>query len=636
VAIGSVVKTLIVRFRADGAASVRGDMNAIAARAAEISKMDFTIRMTVADRQALERLRALRLEMALLRAAGDKVGLARVANEMRILGDNATAPVLKTAALRSAMMALNATLAGGGTAAAGGAAGGIGALGTAGAIAGVVALLSGAGGLIPALAGAGLAVAAFGALAIPTFTAVFGAVSKIAADTTAYQAATTAAARSTALAKIKADWAALTPGQAAAVKGIQALQTAFGNLATAIQPLALKLLNDGLKIAAQLLPALLPLAQAGGKALTGLADNAVKFFQLDTKTTKWEGFGRSLHAVTVLNPTPFGQFVQLLTKLSGPTITTMGEGFGKVAIALGKLMIALANPNALRIAKYTFDAIAGIITFVAWAMDHATARIIQRLHEWAVWFDQVRRFFAQWGHDVAHNFDSLRHTVASVAHDISHYFDNVRHAAASMANWVAGSFDKTRHAAAVMGHDIAASFDATRHAAAVMGHDIAHWFDVVRHTIASFASSAGHLLWQAGADLLRGLVGGISSMIGSVISSVTNIGSSILGGIKHALGLGSPSRITYQHGLWLAEGLALGMDAGAGHVGAAAMRMARGAIPGGGAYGGGGGGVLRLEVVGHGGGMLDQLFISWLKNYVRVTGGGGPTSVQRSLGQVWR
>lgn len=68
------------------------------------------------------------------------------------------------------------------------------------------------------------------------------------------------------------------------------------------------------------------------------------------------------------------------------------------------------------------------------------------------------------------------------------------------------------------------------------------------------------LLWRAGADLLRGLIGGIGSMIGEVISKVTDIGGQILGGIKSTLGISSPSKEMARIGRFSVEGLIKGLS----------------------------------------------------------------------------
>lgn len=157
-----------------------------------------------------------------------------------------------------------------------------------------------------------------------------------------------------------------------------------------------------------------------------------------------------------------------------------------------------------------------------------------------------------------------------------------------------------------------------------MFHAVVFVFYTIPMRIMSAVAGFGHLLWSAGVSLLQGLIGGIESMIGSVISTVTNIGSSILGSIKGALGIGSPSRITWWHGQMLAAGLIGGMDSMHGQVAAAAGRLAGAAAghPALAAGAGGGGGTLRLEVTG-GSGMsgLDHMFMTWLQHQVRAMGG---------------
>jgi hypothetical protein len=284
-----------------------------------------------------------------------------------------------------------AATAGGG---AGGAGGGTGAV-VAG-VAGIAAVGSGVAGIIPLLAAATLGVGAFGALALPTITAVTGAVSSLSTDTAAYDAATTKAARNTALAKIKADWAALSPGQAAAVKGIQALQASFGNLATALAPLTLKVLNAGLKAANDLLPALKPLATAAGGALVTLLGQFDKFAQ----------------------SAGFKAFIANMSKLAGPAILAIGEGFGKVAVAAGKLLIAMESPDALRILNGLFTATAGIINGLAWAFTKATPFIINSFHGWAAAFDQWRHNLAGDVHQVSNVIDGIRVAWVTTGHGI--------------------------------------------------------------------------------------------------------------------------------------------------------------------------------------------------------------------------
>jgi len=241
-----------------------------------------------------------------------------------------------------------------------------------GAIAAITALEAGVAGIIPAMAAAAGAVGAFGVLAIPTFMNVSGALTKISADTAAYQNATTAAAKSTALKRIQQDWAALDPAQRQAVKGIQGLQAEFGKLAVKLEPVTMKVFNEGLKIADKLLPDLLPFAQAAGNAIVTLLQGFDKF----------------------ASSPGFRAFQKQMLALAGPTILAIGEGFGKIVVALGKLLAAMANPNGVRILRLALEGVALVITGIAWAFAYATPRVIHNIRELASGFDRMR-------HDIA-------------------------------------------------------------------------------------------------------------------------------------------------------------------------------------------------------------------------------------------
>ena len=63
-----------------------------------------------------------------------------------------------------------------------------------------------------------------------------------------------------------------------------------------------------------------------------------------------------------------------------------------------------------------------------------------------------------------------------------------------------------------------------------------------------------------GANILRGLVNGITSSMGSVKDAISNAGSSTIAWFKEKLGIHSPSRVFAQLGDYTMQGLAVGLD----------------------------------------------------------------------------
>ena len=71
-------------------------------------------------------------------------------------------------------------------------------------------------------------------------------------------------------------------------------------------------------------------------------------------------------------------------------------------------------------------------------------------------------------------------------------------------------------------------------------------------------------LLGAGKDLIQGLIDGIASMGGAVLDTIGGIVDGAIDWAKGLLGIGSPSKLFRQFGDWTMQGLALGIEDGAG------------------------------------------------------------------------
>lgn len=161
-------------------------------------------------------------------------------------------------------------------------------------------------------------------------------------------------------------------------------------------------------------------------------------------------------------------------------------------------------------------------------------------------------------------------------------------------------------------------FNQIKAGAAHLISDLVGFFERLPGRIISALGDVGHLLWSAGASIIRGLINGLLSQLGAL----ENTASSIVNTIKNFLpfspakkgplsGSGDPSN----SGRSIARNLAMGMLSGASYVTAAAHHLAGSAAigpggtaggglalsgSGGGGYGGGGGAVnVNLYVTGN-------------------------------------
>lgn len=92
---------------------------------------------------------------------------------------------------------------------------------------------------------------------------------------------------------------------------------------------------------------------------------------------------------------------------------------------------------------------------------------------------------------------------------------------------------------------------------------IIDWFTSLPGKIERVFSGALHLLYDAGKDIIRGLVNGIKSMAGAAVDAVKHVGSDIVGGAKKLLSIFSPSRVMADEvGEPISTGIAQGILAG--------------------------------------------------------------------------
>lgn len=99
------------------------------------------------------------------------------------------------------------------------------------------------------------------------------------------------------------------------------------------------------------------------------------------------------------------------------------------------------------------------------------------------------------------------------------------------------------------------------------------------------ATAGAAALWQtlvslkdrfftAGANLMQGLVDGITGRVQAVRAAIVGVAESVGAWFRETLGIASPSRVFMQYGGWISEGAALGIAGGQGAVRTAALAMA--------------------------------------------------------------
>jgi hypothetical protein len=308
-----IVKTVSVRLSTSGAEDTKLKIDRVAARADELGKMDPTIKVQVDTAAASVKLALLRAELR--RTAMGDLGGGKGGGKFTF-GQGASgffgaiqkglASILNMGPVAVPILA---------------------------AIGGAIVVIVGyLGSLVSELAAAGIGLAAFGALAIPTFT-------KILAGVQAVSGAADATARSQA-------WAAIPKALQPSVKAGLDLKSTFDKLVGAMQPQVVRIFGEALKGIKNILPTVLPLARSVGNAIEGLL----------------KGFGQ-------FSKSPgFKAFMAQMQQLAGPAVTAIGQGLGQVAVALGQFLQSATSPQGIVILRGAFKLLVWSIEAVSWTM----------------------------------------------------------------------------------------------------------------------------------------------------------------------------------------------------------------------------------------------------------------------------
>jgi TP901 family phage tail tape measure protein len=99
------------------------------------------------------------------------------------------------------------------------------------------------------------------------------------------------------------------------------------------------------------------------------------------------------------------------------------------------------------------------------------------------------------------------------------------------------------------------------------------WFISGMEEIWTYLSSLPAKWFQAGADMVQGLIDGLNSKWQAFKDSIFRLNNEADNSFQENWDFGSPSRVTTQYGQWIAEGLAIGVQQGAPQFGAAMSQL---------------------------------------------------------------
>jgi hypothetical protein len=292
----------------------------------------------------------------------------------------------------------------------------------------------------------------------------------------------------------------------------------------------------------------------------------------------------------------------LLTALQelAPVIVALAPGFAEFAgivggalvaglQVLGPLLTGLAgflSVNASWLGPLTIALFASVKAFEAVTVAVRVLNAVSALNPWVVIIAAtialVTFIITHWDEIVA-GLKVAWDWIVAKAKDVwdwikTHIIDNITAAASWVGDRIGDIVDFFGWLASLPGK-VASWFGGVLSAAVGKLGELLDWLGGLPGRILGALGDLGSLLLETGKNILRGLLNGLKSMANAVIDWFTGLISDAVDAVLGFLGIGSPSKLFRQIGVWSGQGLVQGLMSMVDPVTGAASALANAAVP---------------------------------------------------------
>jgi hypothetical protein len=342
-----------------------------------------------------------------------------------------------------------------------------------------------------------------------------------------------------ALANNKAALKNLLPDQKTALSNLVAAKKAWDDMNPAQQQAATSLDKVGKAwqgIVAALQPSVLKILNDGLKVVNPLILDLGAFAGAAVKPI--DGLLKQLGHF-VVSP-GFKDWLNQLMKLEGPSITAIGHGIGNIATNLGKFVTALPPADvvnglniAFRIVSGTLHALTFVVERSRHNFDELTGGIVAGWHNVRQWTLDAWHIIDQVFHNIDHAYQNVGHAADNFDRAVSFVTHHVEQYARDIQNAITGMKDR-------VGADIGALITRVEHDWDTGWHNVISFTSRIPGDILHALGDLGSLLIHEGEALISGLISGIESAIPGLSSAIGGI-RSLMGGASSLGGSGIPS-----------------------------------------------------------------------------------------------
>lgn len=332
------------------------------------------------------------------------------------------------------------------------------------------------------------------------------------------------------------------------VRGLGLLHEAWGAFTKDTGTATMRLLGEGLKVAADALKQFAPVANAAARALTPLMGALDKW----VKGPDFKGF---LEFFATSGVKALVDFTKFLGDMTDGFMHLM-EHLAPVADAMGEFFAHLSGKQ-LAVFTTSLLVLGGAVSAAFGWIPGIIAGVVGL----GIAFDEAYQHSAAFRNGVNEAFTTIKTAFGNLA-------------AAAEAFWSKWGADITKfgvnllkNAAQLIGHILGAVADLI---AGILDVLTGKWsaagknFEAAAENIGKGLLDIWHglvaPLLEAGKNLILGLLHGIEHEAGNLLDKAGSLANSLLKKFMDPFHFGSPSKVTYQHGVWIVQGLINGME----------------------------------------------------------------------------
>lgn len=323
---------------------------------------------------------------------------------------------------------------------------------------------------------------------------------------------------------------------------IQAVAKAFATALEALAPF-FDALGDAVT---DMLPTLLPVIQDIGQAFADLFTAMIPLAPV---------FVDLLAAVLPILP----PFIQMLTEIM-PELIDIIKALMPIIQGLADLFIAILPilTDVINFLLNVFVPVFQVIGFVVGGLYTVIATVITAI--WTVIttvFGAIGDFFVDFWNDTTATFHNF---LGPIADFFSGGFDGMFQ---TVVGWAGSILSSIRNTMGQLVDSVGQGIQ-----------DAIQWFKDLPGRVLGAIGDAGKWLYNAGKQVIQGLINGLKSAVGDVLNFFKNLVSQAIGSVTSALKIGSPSKVFAEIGVNIGRGLIVGLQAITPAVGEAAAAMA--------------------------------------------------------------